>query len=53
MTECDWTQMPDSPLSDDAKAIWVTYRQELRDLPAAQADPYDPDNFTGWLTKPS
>ena len=37
LTECDWTQMPDSPLSDDAKAIWVTYRQELRDLPAAQA----------------
>lgn len=53
LTECDWTQMPDSPLSDDAKAIWVTYRQELRDLPAAQADPYDPDNFTGWPTKPS
>ena len=53
LTECDWTQMPDSPLSDDAKAVWVTYRQELRDLPAAQADPYDPDNFTGWPTKPS
>jgi hypothetical protein len=53
LTDSDWTQMPDSPLSDDAKASWATYRQELRDLPAAQADPYDPDNFTGWPTEPS
>ena len=31
---CDWTQMPDSPLSDEKKAEWATYRQELRDMPA-------------------
>ena len=53
LDDTDWTQMPDSPLSDDAKTFWATYRQELRDLPAAQADPYDPDNFTGWPTRPS
>ena len=27
----DWTQMPDSPLSDSKKAEWATYRQALRD----------------------
>ena len=53
LTDTDWTQIPDSPLSDDEKAAWAVYRQELRDLPAAQADPYDPDNFTGWPTRPS
>ena len=29
---CDWTQMPDSPLSDSKKAEWATYRQSLRDI---------------------
>ena len=28
----DWTQLPDSPLSDSEKAAWATYRQELRDI---------------------
>lgn len=31
----DWTQMPDSPLSDSDKQAWATYRQALRDLPEA------------------
>jgi hypothetical protein len=30
----DWTQMPDSPLSDSDKQAWATYRQALRDFPA-------------------
>lgn len=29
----DWTQMPDSPLSDTKKSKWAIYRQQLRDLP--------------------
>ncbi|MDK2956536.1 MAG: hypothetical protein PWQ57_2032 [Desulfovibrionales bacterium] len=33
LSACDWTQLPDSPLDDDAKADWRTYRQALRDLP--------------------
>ena len=33
LTACDWTQMSDSPLSDEAKAAWAEYRQALRDLP--------------------
>ena len=30
----DWTQLGDAPFTDEQKAEWVTYRQELRDLPA-------------------
>tara|TARA_R100001460_G_scaffold106168_1_gene153450 strand:+ start:303 stop:521 length:219 start_codon:yes stop_codon:yes gene_type:complete len=32
LARCDWTQAPDSPLSDTKKAEWATYRQALRDL---------------------
>ena len=32
LTDSDWTQAPDSPLSDTKKAEWATYRQALRDL---------------------
>jgi hypothetical protein len=38
----DWTQYTDSPLTDEAKAEWVTYRQTLRDLPANTDDPNSP-----------
>lgn len=44
----DWTQSPDSPLSDAKKQEWATYRQQLRDLPAT-ADPRNPT----WPTKPT
>ena len=30
---CDWTMLPDAPLSSDQKLAWQTYRQMLRDLP--------------------
>jgi len=29
---CDWTQLPDSPLSAQQKADWANYRQLLRDI---------------------
>jgi hypothetical protein len=29
----DWTQAPDSPLSQEKRAEWAAYRQGLRDLP--------------------
>ena len=32
LRDSDWTQMPDSPLSDSKKAEWATYRQKLRDF---------------------
>ena len=34
LAQSDWTQMPDSPLSNSKKAEWATYRQQLRDFPA-------------------
>ena len=33
LRDSDWTQVADSPLTDEKKAEWVAYRQELRDLP--------------------
>ena len=40
----DWTQMPDSPLSDSKKAEWATYRQQLRDLPQQWPADVDKEN---------
>ena len=33
LSQSDWTQTLDSPLSDDVRAEYATYRQLLRDLP--------------------
>ena len=33
LQECDWTQQPDIPMSDELRAGWATYRQALRDFP--------------------
>ena len=33
LRESDWTQANDSPLSNDKKIEWATYRTALRDLP--------------------
>ena len=35
----DWTQMNDSPLTNELKTAWATYRQELRGLTDADAWP--------------
>ena len=42
LSESDWTQMSDSPLSDSKKTEWATYRQSLRDLPTS--------NSRGWFS---
>jgi hypothetical protein len=39
LSECDWTQVADSPLTNAKKTEWATYRQALRDLPASTDDP--------------
>jgi hypothetical protein len=41
LVSSDWTQASDSPLTDEVKTTWATYREELRDLPES-ADPADP-----------
>ena len=39
LAACDWTQMPDSPLSETGRAEWADYRQALRDLPETVTNP--------------
>lgn len=29
---CDWTQLPDVALTEQQKAAWAVYRQQLRDM---------------------
>ena len=48
LTESDWTQYNDSPLTDEVKAEWTVHRQSLRDLPANTDDPANPT----WPTPP-
>lgn len=47
LTETDWTQVEDSPLSEEKKTEWKNYRQALRDLT-------DLDDLTTivWPSKP-
>ena len=52
LNSSDWTQIPDSPLSDAKKQEWQTYRQALRDLPTAYTDIEAVDEVT-WPTTPS
>jgi len=39
LAQSDWTQMNDSPLTNEVKTAWATYRQELRDLSDLDAWP--------------
>ena len=42
LASSDWTQFTDSPLTDEVKAEWSVYREELRDLPESVEDPANP-----------
>ena len=48
LAACDWTQLPDSPLSNVEAQEWASYRQALRDI-TDQADPF---NIT-WPKEPA
>ena len=47
LSECDWTQFQDSPITGSKLTEWQTYRQSLRDV-TNQENPY---NIT-WPTNP-
>jgi hypothetical protein len=47
LSESDWTQLPDSPLTPEKKIEWSSYRQQLRDVTSQ----LDPNNII-WPTKP-
>lgn len=49
LSESDWTQAIDSPLTDAQKQAWQTYRSTLRSLPENTVDPRNPT----WPEKPS
>ena len=38
LSQSDWTQLPDSPLTEVKRAEWATYRQALRDITETYAD---------------
>ena len=50
LSDSDWTQVTDSALTDEAKALWVTYRTALRNLTAHENWPNLED--ADWPTKP-
>ena len=39
LSDCDWTQVADAPLTAEVKQAWADYRQALRDIPQEQDDP--------------
>lgn len=49
LTACDWTQLPDAPLTEEQKAAWAAYRQALRDLPETTSDP----DAVAWPARPA
>ena len=49
LSESDWTQAIDSPLTDTQKQAWQTYRSTLRSLPENTVDPRNPT----WPDTPS
>ncbi len=48
LISCDWTQLPDSPITNDKKSEWAAYRQQLRDLDMT-VDP----SLIAWPVEPS
>lgn len=45
LSQSDWTQVVDSPLTDAQKFAWAEYRQQLRDLPATLNTKEDIENL--------
>jgi len=39
LTQSDWTQLADAPLTQEQKTAWSAYRQALRDVPASFSTP--------------
>jgi len=48
LQECDWIILSDSPLTEQKKGEYLTYRQALRDIPQDYTDIED----IIWPTKP-
>ena len=51
LANCDWTQMPDAPLTEQQRTAWAIYRQSLRDVPQNNLNAESIDDII-WPTKP-
>lgn len=47
LSNCDWTLLQDSPLTEQKKSEWIFYRQSLRDI-TNQVNPFE----INWPEKP-
>lgn len=36
LEDSDWSMLPDSPVSEDEKSLWIKYRQALRNIPQVE-----------------
>ena len=52
LEQCDWTVLPDAPLSEDMVNKYKTYRQQLRDITKQSTFSEAVPSVT-WPTKPS
>lgn len=48
LSECDWTQLDDTPMTNTQKQTWAVYRQSLRDITAQSGFPWN----VVWPNKP-
>jgi hypothetical protein len=48
LSNCDWTQLVDAPLTEEKKAVWAAYRQALRDITTQEGFPTTVD----WAVDP-
>ena len=51
LSECDWTQLPDVPLSPAVVAQWRAYRHDLRNVPEL-VESLGWDGAVNWPTPP-
>jgi len=49
LTECDWTQLTDSPLDAEGKNAWALYRESLRMVPQQTGFPWSVE----WPSQPT
>lgn len=51
LSKSDWTQIPDSPFTEEQKTAWAAYRQSLRDLTQHENFPHLSE--LDWPTEPT
>jgi hypothetical protein len=57
LAECDWTQIPNNPLTQQQQTVWANYRQALRDMPENTTFPMNEKGYIieeqiNWPEKP-